>query len=133
MPRLTRRQFLATGAAGALTAPHVWIRPARAQQKELSILCWSHFVPQYDKWFDQFGQEWAAKNGVKLSIDHIPHLNLPTKIAAEIATSSGHDIVQLAASGTEKWSAAMLDVTAWRIGSPASTVDGRRWPRTTRR
>ncbi|MGH7384298.1 MAG: ABC transporter substrate-binding protein [Candidatus Rokuibacteriota bacterium] len=111
MPRLTRRQFLATGAAGAIAAPHVWARPAWAQQKELSILCWSHFVPQYDKWFDTFGQEWAAKNGVKLSIDHIPHLNLPTKIAAEIATASGHDIVQLAASGTEKWSAAMLDVT----------------------
>ena len=110
MARFTRRQFLGTTAAGALAAPHVWARPAWAQQKQLSILCWSHFVPAYDKWFDQFGQEWASKNNVKLTIDHIPHLNLPAKIAAEIATQSGHDIVQLAASGTEKWSGALLDV-----------------------
>ena len=110
MARFTRRQFLGTTAAGALAAPHIWARPAWAQQKQLTILCWSHFVPAYDKWFDQFGQEWASKNNVTLTIDHIPHLNLPAKIAAEIATQSGHDIVQLAASGTEKWSGALLDV-----------------------
>jgi multiple sugar transport system substrate-binding protein len=110
MTKLTRRQFIGTTAAGALAAPHVWVRPAGAQAKQLSILCWSHFVPAYDKWFDQFGQEWAAKNGVKLTIDHIPHLNLASKIAAEIATQSGHDIVQLAASGTEKFAPALLDV-----------------------
>jgi len=110
MTRLTRRQFLGTTAAGALAAPHVWVRSASAQQKQLSILCWSHFVPAYDKWFDQFGQEWAAKNNVKVTIDHIPHLNLAAKIAAEIATQSGHDIVQLAASGTEKFAPALLDV-----------------------
>jgi len=110
MSRVSRRQFIATTAAGALAAPHVWVRPAGAQQKQLSILCWSHFVPAYDKWFDQFGQEWAAKNNIKLSIDHIPHLNLAAKIAAEIATQSGHDIVQLAASGTEKFAPALLDV-----------------------
>ena len=112
MATVTRREFLVAGAVGALAAPHAWVRPAWAQQpKQLSILCWSHFVPSYDKWFDQFGQEWAGKNNVKLSIDHIPHLNLPTKIAAEIATQSGHDIVQFAASGTEKWSAATVDLT----------------------
>ena len=111
MQKLSRRQFLGTSAAGAIAAPHIWVRPAWAQQKELSILCWSHFVPSYDKWLDAFGQQWGAKHGVKLTIDHIPHLNLPTKIAAEIATQSGHDIVQLAASGTEKWAPATVDVT----------------------
>ena len=51
-----------------------------------------------------------AKNNVKVTIDHIPHLNLASKIAAEIATQSGHDIVQLAASGTEKFAPALIDV-----------------------
>ena len=110
MAKVTRRQFLGTSAAGALAAPHIWAKPAWAQQKQLSILCWSHFVPAYDKWFDQWGQEWATKNGVKLTIDHIPHLNLNAKIAAEVATQSGHDIIQLAASGTEKWAPSLLDV-----------------------
>ncbi len=110
MAQLTRRQFLGTTAAGVVAAPHVWVKGAEAQQKSVSILCWSHFVPAYDKWFDQFGQEWAAKNNVKLTIDHIPHLNLAAKIAAEVATQSGHDIVQLAASGTEKFAPALVDL-----------------------
>ena len=110
MTRLTRRQFLGTTAAGAMIAPTVWVRSASAQQKQLSVLCWSHFVPAYDKWYDQWAQEWGAKNNVKVTIDHIPHLNLASKIAAEIATSSGHDIVQLAGSGTEKFAPALIDV-----------------------
>ena len=110
MAQFTRRQFLGTTAAGVVAAPHVWARDAAAQQKTLSILCWSHFVPAYDKWFDAFGQEWAGKNNVKLTIDHIPHLNLAAKIAAEVATQSGHDIVQLAASGTEKFAPALIDL-----------------------
>ena len=110
MTRLTRRQFLGTTAAGALAAPHIWVRSAGAQQKQLSVLCWSHFVPAYDKWYDQWAAEWGAKNNVKVTIDHIPHLNLASKIAAEIATQSGHDIVQLAGSGTEKFASALIDV-----------------------
>jgi multiple sugar transport system substrate-binding protein len=110
MAQVSRRQFLGTTAAGVVAAPYVFTRAAEAQQKTLSILCWSHFVPAYDKWFDQFGQEWASKNNVKLTIDHIPHLNLAAKIAAEVATQSGHDIVQLAASGTEKFAPALIDL-----------------------
>jgi multiple sugar transport system substrate-binding protein len=110
MTRLTRRQFLGTTAAGAMIAPTVWVRSAAAQQKSLSVLCWSHFVPAYDKWYDQWGQEWAAKNNVKLTIDHIPHLQIAPKIAAEIATNSGHDIVQMPGTGTEKFAPALIDV-----------------------
>ncbi len=47
---------------------------------------------------------------MRVIIDHVPHLQIPAKIAAEIATQSGHDIVQLVGSGTEKWAAALLDV-----------------------
>jgi multiple sugar transport system substrate-binding protein len=111
MAILSRRQFLgAAGTAAAGAFPHVWIRPAWAQQKEVKILAWSHFVPSYDKWLDQFTAEWGAKNGVKAVVDHIPHLQIPAKIAAEIATQSGHDIVQLVGSGTEKWGQALADV-----------------------
>src|SRR5262249_13076946 len=111
MLTVSRRRFLVRSATGALVASSVWSPPAWAQSKELSILTWSHFVPEYDTWFDHFGQEWAGKNGITLRIDHVPHLNLPSKIAAEIATQSGHDLVQLAASGTEKWAPATVDVS----------------------
>ncbi|HYE94485.1 MAG TPA: twin-arginine translocation signal domain-containing protein, partial [Terriglobales bacterium] len=116
MSQISRRHFIGTAAAAAVT-PTAWVRPAWAQQKEVRVLTWSHFVPAYDKWFDAFAEEWGTKNKVKVIIDHVPHLQIPAKIAAEIATQSGHDIVQLVGSGTEKWASALLDVqdTADRI------------------
>ena len=116
MSQISRRHFIGTAAAAA-AAPTAWVRPAWAQQKEVRVLTWSHFVPAYDKWFDAFAEEWGTKNKVKVIIDHVPHLQIPAKIAAEIATQSGHDIVQLVGSGTEKWASALLDVqdTADRI------------------
>src|SRR5262245_31067909 len=112
MTTFGRRQFLgaAAGAAAVGAFPHVWIRPAWAQVKEVRVLAWSHFVPAYDKWFDGFADQWSAKNGIQVKIDHVPHLQIPAKIAAEIATQSGHDVVQLVGTGTEKWAAALLDV-----------------------
>src|SRR6267142_342216 len=112
MSKISRRKFLGTAAgASAVSAfPHVWIRPAWAQAKEVRILAWTHFVPAYDKWFDAFAEQWSTKTGIKVTIDHVPHLQIPAKIAAEIATQSGHDIVQLVGTGTEKWAAALLDV-----------------------
>ena len=111
MSKVSRRQFVSTAAGAAVTAfPHVWIRPAWAQAKEVRVLAWTHFVPAYDKWFDAFAEQWSTKNNVKVTIDHVPHLQIPAKIAAEIATQSGHDIVQLVGTGTEKWATALLDV-----------------------
>ena len=83
MSRLTRRQFLGSAAGVTVTSafPHVWIRPAWAQAKEVRVLAWTHFVPAYDKWFDAFAEQWGAKNGVRVTIDHIPHLQIPAKIA----------------------------------------------------
>src|SRR5215813_10611879 len=112
MAKLSRRQFLgATAGAAAAVAPHIWVRPGWAQQqKELKILTWSHFVPDYDKWLDQFVPEWGAKNGIKATVDHIPHLQHPGQIAAEVAAHSGHNGVLLIASGTEKFAPARRDV-----------------------
>ena len=79
------------------------------EEAEERVLAWSHFVPAYDKWFDAFAEQFSTKNNVKIIIDHVPHLQIPAKIAAEIATQSGHDIVQLVGSGTEKWASALAE------------------------
>ena len=102
---ITRRGFLkragaAAGAAGltpAMSAP--FVATALAQTKTLKILQWSHFVPQYDTWFDGFAKDWGKKNGITVGIDHMPHLELPARAAAEVAAGSGHDIFAFNGSG----------------------------------
>src|SRR3989442_14213060 len=81
------------GIGGASIAPMLGARQAPAQIRgtSLRILQWSHFVPAYDVWFDKFAQEWGDKNGVRVRIDRIPHLELPSRLAAEFAAGSGHD------------------------------------------
>jgi multiple sugar transport system substrate-binding protein len=93
---LTRRQFAKLAGAGALAAGGpAFLFPARAaaQQKTLKILQWSHFVPGYDKWFDNvFTKEWGAKNGTNVIVDHISIGEINARAAAEVAAKKGHDL-----------------------------------------
>jgi multiple sugar transport system substrate-binding protein len=94
----SRRTFLrATGAgvAGASLLDMLAARRAPAQLKgtSLRILMWSHFVPAYDAWLDDFTKKWGEQNGVRVRIDHIPHLELPARYAAEFAAGAGHDLI----------------------------------------
>src|SRR5262249_29110435 len=77
---VTRRDFLKTsgvaawgaGLAPALSAP--FVSTALAQTKTLKVIQWSHFVPQFDTWFDGFAKGWGKQNGITVTVDHIPHL-----------------------------------------------------------
>lgn len=96
--RLTRRGFLqAAGtalAAGALpSACRRGAGTALAARKRLTILQWSHFVPSYDKWFDEvFTKEWGAKNGTEVVVDHMSAAEVNARGAAEAAGGKGHDL-----------------------------------------
>jgi multiple sugar transport system substrate-binding protein len=95
---LHRRKFLAAagaGVAGGSLLAMLDARQAPAQIKgtALRILQWSHFIPAYDTWYDKFAVEWGEKNGVKVRVDHIPHLEIPARMAAEYAAGAGHDII----------------------------------------
>ena len=116
---LTRRDFLRTsgvvasaaGLAPVVSAP--FVADALAQTKTLRILQWSHFVPQYDTWFDGFAKDWGKKNGITVTVDHIPHLELPARAAAEIAAQAGHDIFAFNGSGgPHLYEKHVLDLTA---------------------
>ena len=101
---VSRRGFLkatGVGVAGGTIAAMLDARQAPAQIKgtTLRILQWSHFIPAYDTWFDNvFTKEWGEKNGVKVRVDHIPHLELPARMAAEFAAGAGHDLIMNASS-----------------------------------
>jgi multiple sugar transport system substrate-binding protein len=96
--RSGRRQFLRTTAAAVaggslLTMLEARQAPAQIKGTNLRILQWSHFVPAYDTWFDGFVKKWGEQNGVKVRIDRIPHLDLPSRFAAELAAGTGHDLI----------------------------------------
>ncbi|HEX5454804.1 MAG TPA: extracellular solute-binding protein [Stellaceae bacterium] len=88
--RLLRNAAIAAAAAPAFSAP--FIPRALAQSKTLSMIMWSHFVPAFDKWFDQFAKDWGHKNGVAVTVDHIPEQNIAARAAAEASAGSGHDM-----------------------------------------
>src|SRR5215470_553475 len=98
LPPVTRRRFLkdtgltlvAVGAAPMLSAPYV--SRALADNKSLSIVQWSHFVPEYDKWFDSFAKDWGQKNQIAVTVDHIPVQDVAARAAAEASAGAGHDL-----------------------------------------
>jgi multiple sugar transport system substrate-binding protein len=93
-----------------LSAP--FVSSVLAQAKTLSIVQWSHFVPEYDKWFDNFAKEWGAKNKIAVSVDHIPVGNVPARAAAEVSAQSGHDIFGWNGSGgAHLYKKFLVDVT----------------------
>ncbi|MBI3827282.1 MAG: extracellular solute-binding protein [Candidatus Rokubacteria bacterium] len=92
---LTRRTFLkAAGvAAAAATGPTIFVPTARAKSDTLKIAQWTHFVPAFDEWFDKkYVPEWGARNGVKVTVDHISVNDLRARAAAEVSAKKGHDL-----------------------------------------
>ncbi len=89
---LTRRQFLArAGGLAAMLASGA--APAYAQQREVTMLGWSHFVPESDKKLKELVEKFAKEAKVTVRSDHIPHPQLAAKQAAELQTRAGHDVM----------------------------------------
>lgn len=116
--RVTRRRLLkqagltiVAASAPSLTAP--FISKALAETKSLSIVQWSHFVPEYDKWFDQFAKDWGTKNNISVTVDHIPVGNVAARAAAEASAQSGHDLFGWnGAGGAHLYRKFLVDVTS---------------------
>jgi multiple sugar transport system substrate-binding protein len=91
---LTRRQFIETTAsAGVLGFLTVRRAPVFAQRREVSMITWNHFVPASDERLKEIAADFSKRQNVNLRIDTIAHLQLPSKLAAEVQTKTGHDLV----------------------------------------
>jgi multiple sugar transport system substrate-binding protein len=92
--KISRRRFLHTAGLGTVALAGATLpRPIRAQQKTLTIVQWSHFVPGYDKWFDgTFCKEWGEKNNTRVTVDHIAIGEINARAAAEVSAQRGHDL-----------------------------------------
>lgn len=62
---------------------------------ELRILQWSHFVPQYDVWFDPFARDWGEANSVGVTVDHVNLADLAPTLSAAIDAGEGPTLVEL--------------------------------------
>ena len=92
----SRRRFIVTSAAlglAAATGPLILPRRARAAAKTLKILQWSHFVPAYDKWFDnEYTKDWGRRHDTEVIVDHVGIPAISSRAAAEVSAQSGHDL-----------------------------------------
>ncbi|MGQ4808215.1 hypothetical protein NKDENANG_01590 [Candidatus Entotheonellaceae bacterium PAL068K] len=94
---VSRRDFMKAAGSAAVAAGvgASLIVPGRAsaQQKTLRILQWNHFVPGYDKWFNnQYIKEWGEQNDTQVIVDNIGLAGLNSRAAAEVSAQKGHDL-----------------------------------------
>ena len=97
----SRRTFLrssATASAGLASILLTKTPPAYAQERELKLLTFSHFVPASDEELERQLQEFGKQAGVKVRMDRVAHLQLPTVYASEVQGQKGHDVVALGIS-----------------------------------
>jgi len=97
MPKssLTRRTFVATGAASAAAISAPYVRRANAAGS-LAIGMWDHWVPGANDIQTKLIKEWGEKEKVDVKIDYITSQGnkLLLTIAAEFQAKSGHDILE---------------------------------------
>jgi ABC-type glycerol-3-phosphate transport system substrate-binding protein len=99
-----------TPASDVPTPAATFTEPTRKLSGDLKILLWSHFVPDHDKWFDPFVQDWAKQVGVNVTVDHINQAEIPARTAAEIQAKQGHDLIQYIATFSQ-FEPSVVDLT----------------------
>jgi multiple sugar transport system substrate-binding protein len=96
---MNRRQFLGIsfGATAGLTGILTLHYPPalHAQKRELNVIATANYVPASDKKLAELAQEFSKQAGVTVKIDHLRSEQMPAKLAAEVTTQAGHDVVEL--------------------------------------
>ena len=113
--RLTRRTLLKAGltAGAALATPTIFSRKASAQtENTLKVVQWKHFVPDYDRYFNEFVKKFGDTHKCKVEVDYVATADLPTAIAADISRGGGHDVFHLNGVGAWLYDKALVDVTS---------------------
>ena len=101
MKKLSRRKFLATGAAGlgvaalgSLPGKVFGQAPAAIKGTKLTILQGTYFIAPAQDLYKRQAEEWGKESGVQMSADFLNWPDLQPKIAAAIQ-AGGVDIVEL--------------------------------------
>ena len=90
----SRRDFFKLAGTAAAAMGPSFVFPARSLVggSALTIAKWSHFLPEFDIWFESMAKEWGHQHGIEVSVDEIPLKNVYTQAKAESSTRNGHDL-----------------------------------------
>jgi multiple sugar transport system substrate-binding protein len=131
---VNRRTFLrsslatSAGLAGVLLSK---TPPLYAQERELKLLTWSHFVPASDEELQRQLEEFGKMAGIKTRMDRVAHLQIPAVQASEVQGQKGHDITYLRAGTPNLYAEHLLnlddlhDKIGRRAGGWTDTVVGK--------
>ena len=91
--RVSRRDFNKLAASTAAVGPFfLFSGRAGATQKTLKIAKWSHFVPQFDPWFENIAREWGQQHDTQVTVENIPVEKISAVASAEVKAGKGHDV-----------------------------------------
>jgi multiple sugar transport system substrate-binding protein len=89
--RASRRTFIRLAACTA--GPFfLFSHRSLATQKTLKIAKWSHFVPEFDQWFESMAKDWGQQHDTTITVDEIPADRISAAAAAETKAGKGHDV-----------------------------------------
>jgi multiple sugar transport system substrate-binding protein len=112
---VSRRRFLdiTLGVSAGLVGVLALHRPPaiHAQKRELNVLTTANYVPASDKKLEAQVQEFAKHAGVTIKVDHLRSEQMPAKLAAEVTTQAGHDVIELDLMAAWLHQANLVDVS----------------------
>jgi multiple sugar transport system substrate-binding protein len=91
--QIPRRDFIHITAGAAAVGPF-FLFPGRALaiQKTLKIAKWTHFLSEFDSWFESMATDWGKQHDTKVTVDEIPVEKISATANAEVKASNGHDV-----------------------------------------
>jgi multiple sugar transport system substrate-binding protein len=96
--RVSRRAFVRMAAAAAAAVGPLLRFPSlvfgqQSRPQTLRIAKWAHFLPEYDRWFEEvLARQWGERHDTRVIVDHIPVEEVAARAAAEAAARQGHDL-----------------------------------------
>jgi multiple sugar transport system substrate-binding protein len=91
--KVSRRDFNKLAASTAAVGPFfLFSGRSGAAQKTLKIAKWSHFVPQFDPWFENLAREWGQQHDMQVTVENIPVEKISAVATAEVKAGKGHDV-----------------------------------------